>query len=374
MNICMLIEAWKPVWGGGQVHVWEIANKLVLNHKCKVDIFVMNLGNKKKESHHKKKLNIYKIGRKSNFNSFKDRLRWCIQVKKEIINKNKEKKYDIIHAHANLPGWPAKKLSKKLKIPVIYTIHGSGTNSIKDMYGNTLRSIILSKIENYLHTGIKYTKEITVDSSILKLKNKNKPIVIPNGVDIKKYDSISINKSKKLKVIFVGRLHPQKGLRYLLKSIFKIKDKIKNVEFHIVGGGEEDKFLKGLSSTLGLKDLVHFRGKIYGDDLIKEYKSSHLFVLPSLYEGQPLTLLEAWAGSLPVIVTNVGGNKDFIVEDKNGWMIESKDIKQLSETLLVAIKNKNLSSVGKEGYKLVKENYTWDKVAEMTYKVYMRLN
>ena len=129
--------------------------------------------------------------------------------------------------------------------------------------------------------------------------------------------------------------------------------------------------MKKLSSDLGLNDFVNFRGKIYGDDLIKEYKSSHLFILPSLYEGQPLTLLEAWGAKLPVLVTDVGGNKDFVNEE-NGVLVNSKDVNGLSKELLKLVnKDRNaLKQMGLSGYQMVKENYTWDKVAKKTWRVY----
>lgn len=369
MKIAMIIEAWKPIWAGGQIHVWNLCENLIKNHKCKIDLFVMNLDGKKVEIHFNGKLRIYKIGKKTNF-SFKSRLKWLKNVYFVVKSFYNKEKYDLIHAHANIPGTVAKTLSRKLKIPCVYTIHGNGLNAIKDMYGSGLKSSFIYFIENYLHTKIKYSHEITVDSSLLKWKNVNKEIsVIPNGVDIVKYDSVKSVKSNKFKSIFVGRLHPQKGLRYLIKAVSLIKNKLKNEEFHIIGKGEEENFLKDLAEELGVSKFFKFRGAIYGEDLIKEYKSAHLFILPSLYEGQPLTLLEAWAAKLPVIVTDVGGNKDF-VNKGNGYILKSKNSLKLSRIILSAIRNKNLSKLGLNGYELVKANYTWDKVADKTFDVY----
>jgi len=369
MRVCMLIEAWKPVWGGGQAHVWELANKLVLNHKCSVDVFVMNLDGKRKESFHNGRLSIYRVGRKASFDSFFSRLRWCRDVQKEILWR---KSYDVIHAHANLPGWPAKRLSRKLSIPVVYTVHGCGIDAIRDMYGRNLKSWMLSKVELFLQAKIKYSREITVDSSFLKLRNKNKPVVIPNGVNVEKYDAVKAEKAKNIKAIFVGRLHPQKGLKYLIEAVSLIKHEIKSCEFHLIGGGSEEESLKQLAKEKKVDRLFKFRGKVYGGGLIKEYKSSHLFVLPSLYEGQPLTLLEAWAARLPVLVTDVGGNKDFVVEGENGLIVPPKSPKKLGSSLqaLLGRSRKELNKMGTAGYQLVKSNYTWDKVAEKTFEVY----
>ncbi|MBT3297522.1 glycosyltransferase family 4 protein [archaeon] len=373
MKIAMIIDSWKPFWAGGQIHVWELCQGLVKNHDCKIDLFVMNLkGNNggQKETYFNDKLNIYYVGKVAEFN-FLPRIKWCYDLIKFVKKKNKKEKYDIIHSHANLAGFPGKILNKKLGLPITYTVHGCGLEVIKEMYGNNIKSKILYFLENFLQTKIKYDLEITVDKSFLKYNNFNKKIeVIPNGVDIKKFDSIESNKSDKFKIIFVGRLHPQKGLTYLLDALELIKTELKNVEVHIIGGGELERILKEKTEKLGLSDIVRFRGKIYGDNLIKEYKSSNLFVLPSLYEGQPLTLLEAWGAKLPVLVTDVGGNKDFVIEEKNGYIVNPKDINGLAQTLLKAIKNLTLSQFGEEGYYLVKNNYTWDDMVEKTKSMY----
>ncbi len=372
----MLIEAWKPIWGGGQAHVWELANALVKNHECKVDIFVMDIkgsDEKKYQEYFNGKLRIFRVGNKTRFN-FIDRINWCYKIKKLIQLEHKKETYNLIHAHANLPGWPAKKIGKKLNLPIVYTVHGCGVKSIKDMYKNPIISTVLYWFENYLQTKIKYDYEITVDKSFLEYKNKNKQLsIIPNGASVEKFDKIKSSKSKNFKIIFVGRLHPQKGLSYLIKATNLIRKELGNSEIHLVGGGPEEKELKELTSKLKLHNIIKFRGKIYGDDLVKEYKSANLFVLPSLYEGQPLTLLEAWGAKLPVIVTNVGGNEDFIEEGKNGYMIDAKNIKTLSETLIKAKKNKNLAKMGLEGYKLVKEKYSWNQTAKKTFKIYNKV-
>lgn len=377
----MLIEAWKPIWAGGQVHVWELCNKLVEKHNCEVDLFVMNFGDEKRkelpqhESHLNGRLNIFRVGGECSPESYLARIKWCWKVYHLIKKKHTQRKYDLIHAHANLPGLPGKLLGRKLKIPVVFTVHGCGLEAIKDMYGSGIKSYILYQLERFLQTKLRYDYQITVDSSFLKRKNVNQNIVvIPNGVDVWAFDKVKVKKCDKFKIIFVGRLHPQKGLMYLLDALKLLKetkeDSLSKVEVHIIGSGPLERELNLKSERLGLENTIKFRGKIYGEELIKEYKSSHLFVLPSLYEGQPLTLLEAWAVKLPVIVTDVGGNRDFVVEGENGYLIPAKDVEKLAQSILVAVNNAQLGEMGERGYQLVKEHYTWDKTAEKTYGVY----
>lgn len=389
MRIVMLIEAWKPIWAGGQVHVWELCQRLTEKHNCEVDLFVMNLHDSTKkdkaedypsqEEHFSRKLKIFRVGKSCSLD-FLSRIRWGREVIKIISQKHQQEPYHLIHAMANFPGWPGKKLSQKLRIPMVYTVHGSGLQAITEMYGKGIKSKFIYQTEKHLQTKIKYDYEITVDSSFLQYPNVNKKvIVIPNGVNIDKFDLISVDKSKNFKIIWVGRMHPQKGLTYLLDALALTKEELerKKVEMHLIGSGEIEEELKEKCAKLGLGEIVKFRGKVYGNELIKEYKSSHLFVLPSLYEGQPLTLLEAWAAKLPVIVTAVGGNKDFVVEGENGYIVPAKDTKVLADTLLKFINdkkgNRKQDEMGERGYRLVKNNYTWDKMAEKTLEIYQRV-
>ena len=377
----MIIEAWHPIWGGGQSHVFELSKKLISNHGCKIDVFVMNLqdenGNIQKniEEFEDGNLRIIRTGKARNFNSFTDRLSWIFEVVSEVKSNHKKEKYSLIHAHANLPGIPGKILRDQLKIPVIYTIHGNGANSMVDMYGKNLKSLILSIIENFLHTKIKYDAEISVDRLTSEKPNKNKRIsVISNGVDIEKFENVNIAKdSTKIKFIFVGRLHKQKGLDYLLTAVSKIKNELPiNAEFHIIGSGELEKHLMQKCIDLDIKNLFKFRGKIYNADLIREYKSSNIFILPSLYEGQPLTLLEAWAARLPVIATDVGDNKYFVKNEINGYLVPAKNITALSKAILKSLNNVYIQTMGENGFDFVKNNHTWDIVAKQTYEIYSK--
>ena len=369
-RIVMIIEAWKPIWAGGQVVAYELGKRLSENYGVRVDLFVMNLDGKKVE-----KINplfrVIRVGKKRAF-SFFDRLAWIREVYREIIKHHKKKRYDLIYAHANLPGIVGKILSKKLGIPVVYHVHGSGIEAMQKMYGKGLKSWTLYLIESILQRWIKYDLEITVDRKFLKYKNRNKPVYIPNGVDIEKFDKVKTRKEKKFfKILFVGRLHPQKGLIYLVEAARLIKKELekRNVKFVIVGDGEEKEKLIRKIKEYRLEKLFVFKGKLYGEKLIKEYKSSHLFILPSLYEGMPLTVLEAWASKLSVLVTRVGDLPYIVKEGKNGWLIEPENLVNLSNKLrkIINLDQKSLNKIGRLSYKFVKENYDWKYI---TYKIY----
>ncbi|ABR56016.1 glycosyl transferase group 1 [Methanococcus aeolicus Nankai-3] len=374
MRIAMIIEAWKPIWGGGQAVAYEIGKRLSKDYDVKIDLFVMNLvgyeGEKIEQIN--ENFRIIHVGKKRNW-CFKDRIIWIFELMKEILNYHKKEKYDLIYAHANLPGFLGKILSILLGVPIVYHVHGSGIETIKKMYGKGLKSKFLYIMEVFLQRIIKYDVEITVDRKFLQYKNINRPIYIPNGVDLKKFENINAKKEDKFfKILFVGRLHPQKGLMYLVDAVSLIKNELpRKVRFVIVGEGDEKNNLINKIRYLGLEDLFVFKGRMFGDDLSREYESSHLFILPSLYEGFPLTVLEAWACKLPVLATSVGELSYIIKEDHNGWLVDPGNCHELAEKLkyILQLSQKKVDEIGLNGYYLVKKEYCWDIVVDKIIRV-----
>jgi len=364
-RIGMIIEAWEPMWGGGQ----EVAKQLSIYFAklgIEVDLYVMNLSiNSIKYN----EFNLIQVGKKRKWN-FKDRILWMFNFIFEFKKNHSLKKYDLIYAHANLPGVPCKYLSKKLNIPCVYQVHGSGLDSMKQMYGDGLMSKILYFIENFVQTKIKYDLQFSVDNKFIKLKNINDTKFIANGVDINKFENkLNILKEEDLlNFIFVGRLHPQKGLIYLIEAVNLIKDKLegKNIIFTIVGEGDEKFKLVDMIKIYGVEKYFNFVGRKYGEILVEEFLRSDVFILPSIFEGFPLTILEAWAAKLPVLVTEVGENPSVVKEGINGWLVKSKSFEELGNKILsvVELDKNDLVNIGLNGYNLTKNKYSWEIISK----------
>ena len=192
--------------------------------------------------------------------------------------------------------------------------------------------------------------------------------VIVNGVDKNKYE-VSIDKAKKLqefnipsdkKVIGICvRLCEQKGLIYLLDAVKKLS-KFRNDFFvMIVGDGPLKDYLINTSKDYGISDIVRFTG--FRNDIPEILQLIDIYVLPSLFEGLPLTLLEAMAAKKAIIVTKVGDNDKLIEEGKNGLLIPSKSSEALVKGLVKLLDNPNLvKKFGEEAYKEFLKKYTLD--------------
>jgi glycosyltransferase involved in cell wall biosynthesis len=373
LRVCMLIDSWRPVYGGAQVHVWELSQGLVENHNCAVDIYTRKLTDEQKkyeknESHLDGRLNIYRIGFPIQKKNLLGQIAYVLLLPFKV-----KADYDIIHAHSYSSVWAAKIIKSILRKPLVYTVHGIDLKVLRETGKNYISRIRLF-MEDLTLFHFKYDCEISVDHSIREYKNINKNVeVIPNGVDTSKFDIVETKKSDTFRILFVGKFSEQKGLTYLIESAGDVLKKNPEAEFHLIGSGPLEDEIKAEIENRGFTNNFKLRGEIYGEELILEYKAADIFVLPSIYEGQSLTILEAWAAKLPVVATNVGGNKEFIRDGVNGYLVEAKNPKKLSEAIIKLMENPNRTSMGEAGYNLVKEHYTWDRMAEKTYNVYNKL-
>ena len=357
MRVAVIIDTWFPFIGGGQINAWEIS-KRIAKGDITIDIITRNNGHDNLQL--SKNLKVFKLGPKAAADDTISKIAYLVRSFLFVY----KKKYDLVHAHAFLPGITARLLMISKGIPAILTVHGTSI-------GTGLLSLLSEYVEKFLLTQVRYSTQITVSRDFLKFKNVNKNVIyIPNGIDIDRFDRIQIQKAKDSTLIFVGRLHPQKNLETLIQAVAILTKDFPDIQLLIVGNGKQKALLKKLIQTLHLKNHVKLLGQKSGLDLIRLYKSSNIFILPSIYEGQPLTLLEAWAAKLPVIVSNTGDCQYLVKDGKNGYLINNiLDSIQIAKVIKKALIDKNTNKMGQNGYNLVKK-YSWEKSAQETFKVY----
>jgi glycosyltransferase involved in cell wall biosynthesis len=325
IHVAVVVDAWFPskshargTWGSRQVHVRELTKKMASMYPVEFTVFFPAYSN------------------------FIYNYIWIIIALVRIIQHHKRNNFKIIHAHGINASVVGKIASLYLKIPLIQTVHGSGRMDLK-------QNTPMAWFEKKMLTKTKYTSQITVTSSFLKYENVNKGIsIIPNGVSVEEFDEIEVEKNLSPTIIWVGRDTPTKGLKILRTSILKIRKKIPDLKTKLITGGA-----------------------VTGKALIKAYKKAHVFVLPSLAEGQPITLLEAWAAKLPVVVTDVGDNSQMVKNGVNGYIVDPGNVLQLTNALLKTLRARTKNTqMGEAGYSLVKNEYSLNHVAVKTWEVY----
>lgn len=276
----------------------------------------------------------------------------------------------VIHSHSADLGFFISLSARFYHIPVVNTCHGV-------TFPDKQYSFIKRFAEIFFLKHARFKKIIVVDKNNLKdfeeAKIKN-GVYIPNGVYMGRFDKEKRERDKKIRFLFVGRLEEQKGCRYLIQATKILVERTKNFEILLVGDGSQRKVLENLTKENKLGSYVTFLGRV-GDEKLRElYCTSDAFVLPSLWEGLPLTLLEAWSAKLPVIVTGVGGISDICVDGERGLIVRPKDPESIAEAMLRLIKDEELRRrLGKNGEELVRRDFSLDNVVMSTLNLYEEL-
>jgi glycosyltransferase involved in cell wall biosynthesis len=136
------------------------------------------------------------------------------------------------------------------------------------------------------------------------------------------------------RLLFVGRLSPEKGVKYLLRAVSLLTSQGKVVNLQIVGTGALEGELRREAKNLSIADRVHFQGFVpHGEGLRWIYRESDVFVLPSLEDQQPKVLMEAMSQSVPVIATNVGGISSIVQNGENGLLISPAQPSEIAEAI-----------------------------------------
>jgi len=160
----------------------------------------------------------------------------------------------------------------------------------------------------------------------------------------------------------VARLTEQKGQRYLLESLAELRGRFPRLFCVFVGEGEARPELEALSVRLGLEDHVAFCGA--RRDVAVLLQGLDLFVLPSLFEGLPLALLEAMAAAVPVVATSVAGSSEVIEDGVNGRLVPPADVPALTEAIAAVFVNvEQARGMAAKGSETVADRYSIETIA-----------
>lgn len=265
---------------------------------------------------------------------------------KKIKKVCSENNYDILHCHSPIGGVLARfafKDFRKKGGKLIYTAHG-----FHFFKGAPIKNwIIFYPIEKFCS---RYTDcLITINKEDYKraknFKAKEVKYVPGIGVDTKKIKDIKKNRKilnefnikDEVVLVSVGELSNRKNHKVILKALEKVKG---NFKYIICGQGAKKEELIKLSKELNLQEKVEFLG--YRQDVKEILKASDIFCFPSKQEGLPVALMEAMASGLPVICSDIRGNKDLIEDKKGGYLLKSYDMDEYSIKIQELIENKVL--------------------------------
>lgn len=279
-------------------------------------------------------------------------------------------KYDVVHIHAEGPAffaWIPKLLGKK----VIVTIHGLDWQREKWKAGFGAKFIRQGE-----RNAVKYADEIIVLSKgvqdYFEKTYGRKTVFIPNGVNRPKKQKAELitekyGLEKDSYILFLGRLVPEKGIKYLIEA-FKQVDTDK--ELVIAGGSSDTSEFENEIKELAKEDKrILFTGFVQGQELEELYSNAYVYVLPSDLEGMPLSLLEAMSYGNCCLVSDIPECVD-VVEDK-ALIFQKSDVNSLYTKLVdICCNSSKVQSFKRTAEEFVCNKYSWNKIVKDTCCLY----
>ncbi len=205
-------------------------------------------------------------------------------------------------------------------------------------------------------------------NSLQKLERvkHTKVVVIPNGLSTDRFSFAPMKRGARpsvKRVGIVGRFSEQKGHIYFVAAAASIVQAYKNVEFVFVGDGPLRPQIEEKVRELGIEAYCHFYGE--RSDVGRILQSLDVFVLASLWEGLPISLLEAQYFGVASVVTDVGGNSEVIKNRQNGLLVPPKDPEAMALAVLQILSDDNLRhNFGINGRELIDRKYVLDKMVD----------
>lgn len=198
--------------------------------------------------------------------------------------------------------------------------------------------------------------------------------VIPNGIDLPDATLLDIKKHRsKRRLLYLGRVHSQKGIETLLNIWPTLSERFPEWELIICGPGEES-YLKKVQRTIKkIGTDIHYHEPVYGDEKTSLFASSDLYILPTETENFGISVAEAMAHKLPVVVSKEAP-WSAIAERQCGWWVDNEESAYL-EVLChaCALTDSERSRRGEIGYQWMAKDYGWEAIARNMYQTYLWL-
>jgi glycogen(starch) synthase len=291
--------------------------------------------------------------------------------------------FDLVHGHDWLVSVAGDHLAKRLRAPLVMTIHAtefgrhqgwvdkhpqSHIHGIERWMANRAEQVIACSAYMRDHISDVYGIE------------EDRVAVIPNGIDpadLQPFDEQAMREfrarfaepEQKL-MLLVGRLVYEKGFQIALEALPSVIDQLDGVRFLVAGSGTHEQELRQQAADLGLLEHGTFLGWIGDDVLHTLYRIADLTVVPSIYEPFGLVALEAMASGCPCLVADTGGLREVVPHEDVGLRFRSRDPESLAEVAIRVLADDELGRrLVAEAYEHVR-SFDWADVADRTAALY----
>jgi len=365
----------KPFIGGGQRHLLSLVKSL---DKTRFDVSVSSAGGGPLEEA------VLKEGIPHTAIPIQKRLnKQSVNFLVPLLKKND---YDIIHTHGGVAGLFGRWAARKAHTPVIvHTLHGIHYFHYRNPW-NRWFSVKLERFFSQFTSALIFVSDADRQQGQKhRLAPEDKMHTIQNGIDFAAVSSMRLSRKEILTakkdlglhkdspiIGTIARLHRQKGLIYLLKSMVYVRQEYPSARLIIIGDGPEKEKLLQEASNLSIQDCVLFLGE--QKDASRFLSVFDIFALSSLWEGLPYVLMEAAAFEKPVVATRIDGVKEMVSHEKTGLLVPPRDSFSLGQTLLRMLKETDFAEgLGKKLYERSSLSFPLTKMVTKIQDLYFDL-
>ncbi len=285
----------------------------------------------------------------------------CLKYVKNLYSGLLKGGFDIIDANGHLSLIPCSLAARRTKTPSVATLHDLYFDEWRSMYRG--KAAVFGLPFELVSAKMRFDRMIVVNSSMKeKLVNilhrdEDSIDIIPSGIDTKELDKFRAEK-KESEVLFAGRLVPQKNVNVLIKAVSLID----NAVLTIIGEGAEKSGLLKLAKDLGVNSRVNFVPPVKRSELVKRLQSATVFVMPSRRENFGIVPLEAMYCRTATISTNTEGPRDYIIDGKNGMLVDIGNENHLAETIELLLTDRKLRKRLENNGRGTAKKYDWENI------------
>jgi len=298
-------------------------------------------------------------------------------------------KYDIIHAQDVISSACIKRIMPKDKV-LVTSIHGSVTYEIRDQLNNIHRSptsyIAKEYFDHLEQTGAMSAETAIVANNWLK-DILTEEFAVPDGkIHVSQYGydidgflarmntkTADTPETDKKVILFTSRMIGNKGIHHLIEALAQLKDTRNDWVCWMAGEGEKLAGLKIQSEQLGLADDVVFLKN--REDVPYLLSLADIYVLPSLLDNQPLSLIEAQIAGVPAVVSDAGGLPEMVEHEETGLIVPKGDAAALSSSLERLLKDDDFrNKLGMNAKEFAKKHWDMDQAVTRILDIYQNTN
>lgn len=313
---------------------------------------------------------------------FPQKQRWDLSIINRLEEEIAREGYDIIHCHGARANFIGTFLKRKIKKPMLTTIHSDYKLDFKDNFYKrivytALNSLALRQFDHYIAISQTF-KEMLVERGF----RRDRIYVVYNGIDLdgdmtyvareEFFNRYKIPAQDRLVVGIIARLDLVKDHETFIRAAQLVNSSRDDIIFLIAGTGNEEKRLKALVEEMDLEDRVHFLG--YVEDQYSFFNAIDINTLTSVSESFPYVIMEGARLKKTIISTEVGGINQLVTNGDNGWLINVGDAEALAEKIMYLADNRDkIDKMGERLFKTVEANFSSQSMAQGHVEIYKEI-